>query len=58
MSADITEANEALPNNLEWLVQDPYGKGWIAKGKAANDSEWQKLMDAAAYEKHCASEKH
>jgi glycine cleavage system H protein len=58
VSADITEVNEDLPNHLEWLVQDPYGKGWIARGKAPNDSEWNKLLDAAAYEKHCASEKH
>ena len=58
VSADITEVNEELPNNLEWLVQDPYGKGWIARGKAANDSEYNNLMDAAAYDKHCQSEKH
>jgi glycine cleavage system H protein len=58
VGADITEVNEELPNNLEWLVQDPYGKGWIAKGKVANADEFNKLLDAAAYDKHCASEKH
>lgn len=58
VGADITEVNEDLPSNLEWLVQDPYGKGWIAKGKVPHDQEFQKLLDAAAYAKHCASEKH
>jgi glycine cleavage system H protein len=58
VGADITEVNEDLPNNLEWLAQDCYGKGWIAKGKVASGDEWGRLMDAAAYEKHCASEKH
>jgi len=58
VGADITEVNEELPNNLEWLVSDPFGKGWIAKGKVANDTEFQKLLDAAAYAKHCQSEKH
>jgi glycine cleavage system H protein len=58
VGADITEVNEDLPNHLEWLVQDPYGKGWVAKGKVANGDEWAKLMALAAYEKHCASEKH
>ena len=58
VGADITEVNEELPNNLEWLVGDPYGKGWIARGKAAGDEEFNRLMDAAAYEKHCQSEKH
>lgn len=58
VGADITEVNEDLPNNLEWLVSDPYGKGWIAKGKVAGPDEWNKLLDAAAYGKHCESEKH
>ena len=58
VGADITEVNEDLPGSLEWLVQDPYGKGWIAKGKVAGGEEWGKLMDAAAYAKHCQSEKH
>jgi glycine cleavage system H protein len=58
VGADITEVNEDLPGNLEWLVQDPYGKGWIARGKVANGEEWSKLLDAAAYARHCQSEKH
>jgi len=58
VGADITEVNEELPGSLEWLVNDPYGKGWIAKGKVANGEEWSKLMDSAAYAKHCQSEKH
>ncbi len=58
VGADITEVNEDLPNNLEWLVQDPYGKGWIAKGKVSGEDEYSKLMESAAYDKHCQSEKH
>jgi glycine cleavage system H protein len=58
VSADITEIHEDLPNNLEWLVQDPYGKGWIARGKVSGPDEWNALMPLADYEKHCASEKH
>ena len=58
VGADITEVNEDLPNNLEWLVSDPYGKGWIAKGKVAGPDEWNALMSAADYGKHCESEKH
>ncbi len=30
----------------------------IARGKVAGDAEFQKLLDAAAYAKHCQSEKH
>ncbi|MHC4821851.1 MAG: glycine cleavage system protein GcvH, partial [Planctomycetota bacterium] len=57
VSADITGINEELPDNLDWLVKDPYGKGWIAKGKVPNGEEFELLMDFEAYEKHCASEK-
>ncbi len=58
VGADFVEVNEELPNHLEWLVQDPYGKGWIAKGKVAGPDEWNALLDADAYAKHCATEKH
>ncbi len=58
VGADITEVNEDLPNNLEWLVSDPYGKGWIAKGKVSGPDEFNKLLTAADYAKHCESEKH
>ena len=58
VGADISEVNEDLPNNLEWLVSDPYGRGWIAKGKVSGGDEFGRLLTAAEYEKHCQSEKH
>lgn len=58
VGADIIEVNEELPNNLEWLVSEPYGKGWIARGKVPHDEEFKKLLTSAEYAKHCQSEKH
>ncbi len=58
VSADIVEVNEDLPNNLDWLASDPYGKGWIAKGKVPDGKEFEALLGPEDYEKHCASEKH
>jgi glycine cleavage system H protein len=58
VQADVTEVNEPLPSNLEWLANDPFGKGWIARGKPANISELEALLTPEQYDKHCASEKH
>ena len=58
VGADIVEVNEPLPNHLEWLVEDPYGKGWIAKGKVPDAKEFNALLTPEEYDKHCASEKH
>jgi len=58
VGADIIEVNQELPNNLEWLVEDPFGKGWIARGKVPHAEEFEKLLTADQYARHCASEKH
>jgi len=48
----VSAVNAALPEKPETVNSSPYEGGWMVKieGAAANDS----LMDAAAYEKHCA----
>ena len=48
--------NEALENTPELCNSDPFGDGWIVRVKLAHKPGG--LMDAAAYEAHCASEKH
>ncbi len=49
----ICEVNEALADAPETLNSDPYG-AWIIKVKEVDGSE--ELLDAAAYEAHCAEE--
>lgn len=53
---EVTEVNDELPDNLHWLSEDPYGKGWIAVGKLLDDSGLSGLMDHDSYQKQIAEE--
>jgi glycine cleavage system H protein len=56
VAGEIIEVNKDLPNHLEWLSDDPYGKGWIIKVKLSDESGLSGLLDYAAYEQQCAAE--
>ena len=53
VTGEICEVNEALADAPETLNSDPYG-AWIIKVSPVTDTE--ELLDAAAYEAHCAQE--
>ena len=53
VTGEICEVNGALADAPETLNSDPYG-AWIIKVKDVTGSE--ELLDAAAYEAHCAEE--
>jgi len=53
VSGVICEINEALEDAPEALNEDPYG-AWIIKVENVTGEE--ELLDAAAYEAHCAEE--
>ena len=49
----VCEVNEDLADSPENLNEDPYG-AWIIKVEGVTEEE--ELLDAAAYEAHCAEE--
>ncbi len=53
VSGVVLEVNEELDDSPEKLNEDPYG-AWIIKVENVTDEE--ELLDAAAYEAHCAEE--
>ena len=53
VSGTICAVNDALADAPETLNADPYG-AWIIKVSPVTDTE--ELLDAAAYEAHCAQE--
>ena len=53
VSGIVLEVNEELEDSPENLNSDPYG-AWIIRVEQVTDSE--DLLDAAAYEAHCAEE--
>lgn len=53
LDGEIVEVNSKLPDKLEWLSEDPYGKGWIIKLRVSNPAGLSGLMDHAAYQQMC-----
>ena len=49
VTGEILEQNEALADQPELLIQDPYGEGWIIKIKPAADADFDSLLDDEAY---------
>ena len=56
VGGEVIEVNQELPDALEWLGEDPYGRGWIARIRLAAGGDLENLMDHAAYNKMCAEE--
>jgi len=54
VSGEVVEVNKDLPDNLEWLPQEPFGKAWMLKVRITGKSP--DLMDVKAYDAHCAAE--
>lgn len=54
VGGEVVDTNQQLPDNLEWLTQDPFGKGWMIKVRVSAQSP--DLLDAAAYDAHCKAE--
>ena len=49
LSGEIIEFNEALEDAPEKVNTDAYGEGWMIKIKMSDNSEIEKLLDAAGY---------
>lgn len=54
VAGEIVDVNSDLPENLDWLHESPYEKGWMVKIKLSSQEGVDQLMDAAAYQKQCA----
>ena len=58
VALEVTEVNSELPDNLDRLSEDPFGAGWVVKGKLADEAGLGQLMDYATYQKQCEEEGH
>jgi glycine cleavage system H protein len=50
VSGTISAVNEALKTSPEFVNSDPYGDGWICEITTTSSSDYDALLDAAAYE--------
>lgn len=52
----LTQANEEAEENPALVCRDPYGRGWMVRGRARNwNTDRAALIDAAAYRRHALS---
>ena len=54
VSGEVVAVNEALHDQPELVNEDPYGDGWLVEIEPSDESEFEELMDAAAYEEQIA----
>lgn len=54
----VVESNDALADSPEKVNQDPYGEGWLLKLNMEDDSQWERLLDASAYQAQLDQEDH
>lgn len=58
VAGTVEAVNEDLRTRPELINQDPYGGGWIVRIRLTDRAGLAGLLDAAAYEQHCAARKH
>jgi glycine cleavage system H protein len=51
MSGEVVETNRALDDEPEVINEDPYDRGWMIRVRPTDPSDFDKLLDAAAYKK-------
>jgi glycine cleavage system H protein len=56
VEGEVIAVHGELANKLETLGSDPYQEGWMIKVAISDEAPLKKLMDAAAYERQCATE--
>ena len=49
VSGTVVTVNDALAESPQLLNDDPYGEGWICEIEVGDTSEFDQLLDAAAY---------
>lgn len=57
VSCEVLEVNTDLEDNPKLINNTPL-EAWIIKVRIEDPAELEKLLDQAAYEQHCANEKH
>ncbi len=57
VSGEVVDVNHTIEEHLEVLAKDPWNSGWMVRLKLSSKSV-EGLMDAAAYEKFVAANKH
>lgn len=55
VAGEIVEVNAALADAPELVNDEPHENGWMVRIKVDDPAQLDGLLDAAAYESHCAA---
>ena len=58
VSGQVLDVNKLLEDQPELINKDAFGEGWIMKLQMADPTEFNDLMDAAAYDDFLKSDAH
>ncbi|HAA49258.1 MAG TPA: glycine cleavage system protein H, partial [Planctomycetaceae bacterium] len=58
IAGEVIEINSELPDDLDALSEDPFGRGWMIKLTVTDDSAADALLDEPGYQAHCQSAGH
>ncbi|OUM86465.1 MAG: glycine cleavage system protein H [Bacillus thermozeamaize] len=50
VTGQVVEVNKELEDNLEWVNESPYEKGWMIVVEMSDPSELERLLSAEEYE--------
>lgn len=56
VSGTVVAVNEELEQNLEWINESPYEKGWMIVVEMSDATELEQLLTAEQYEERCRQE--
>jgi len=56
LSGEILAVNKDLEDSPQLVNEDPFGRGWFIRFRPSKPGEYESLMDAEAYQKHCQEE--
>ena len=56
LSGEVVAVNEKVVDEPETVNDDPYGEGWLIRIRLTDPSEFDSLLDAAAYRELLAAQ--
>ncbi|MBQ18480.1 MAG: glycine cleavage system protein H [Planctomycetaceae bacterium] len=58
VTGEVTEINTALPDDLDALSEDPFGRGWMIRMTVSDATAAESLLNEIAYRTHCNAAGH
>ncbi len=58
VAGEVIEINSGLPDDLDVLGEDPFGRGWMIRLTVTDASAAEALLNESDYRDHCQSAGH